>query len=325
MAYCHYLRTPDDPLYVSFTFGVWFTVSTVAWSIFNLQDSVLTGVRSAVWIVLENGVYGVLKLVLLVVVARTSLHDGVFTSWTLPVIALLVPFSILIFRRLLPRHARQSAAGQAVPDRTTITRYMAGDYAGQVFNQATSSFLPVLVVHLLGPAQAAYLLPAQTMFIAMNLLQMSITSSLVVEGARDEAQAHRFAAAILKRILVTVVPGSVVVALAAPLLLQLYGTEYRQNSTWLLVLLMVSMLPRVVVTLYMTMSRLQNRTGALALLQLIHAVLMLGGTVVLADRIGLVAVGWSWLGAELVLAVFLVRPVQRWLRPAPRGRHAARP
>lgn len=315
MAYCHYLRTPDDPLYVSAGFGAWFVVSTVAWSIFNLQDSVLTGIRSAMWIVLENGVYGVVKLVLLVVVARTSLTDGVFTSWTLPVIALLVPFSILIFRRLLPRHARETEAGSRAPDRRTLTRYMAGDYTGQVFNQATSSFLPVLIVHLLGPAQAAFLLPAQTVFIAMNLLQQSITSSLVVEGARDEAQAHRFAASILKRIAVTVLPGSVLVALAAPLLLQLYGTEYRENATLLMVLLMVSMFPRVVVTLYMTMSRLQNRTGPLAVLQFVHAVLMLGGTVALAGSLQLDAVGWSWLVAELVLAVALGPKVLRWLRP----------
>ncbi|MDN5915254.1 MAG: hypothetical protein L0I76_09145 [Pseudonocardia sp.] len=315
MVYCHVLRDPGDPLYVSAGFGAWFVVSTAAWSLFNLQDSALTGLRSAMWIVLENAVYGVVKLVLLVVVAQTSLADGVFTSWTLPVIALLVPFSILIFRRILPRHTAETASDQDVPDRRTLTRYMAGDYTGQVFNQATSSFLPVLVVHLLGPEQAAFLLPAQTVFIAMNLLQSSITSSLVVEGARDEAQAHRFAASILKRIAVTVLPGSVLIALAAPLLLQLYGTEYRQNATWLLVLLMISMFPRVVVTLYMTMSRLQNRTGPLAVLQFVHAVLMLGGTIALSGTLGLDAVGWSWLAVELVLAVALGPKVLRWLRP----------
>lgn len=317
MAYCHLLLAPGDPLHVSAGFGAWFVVSTAAWSIFNLQDAALTGLRSATWVVLENGVYGVVKLVLLVVVAQTSLADGVFVSWTLPVIALLVPFGILIFRRLLPRHSAESAPDQQVPDRRALTRYMAGDYTGQVFTQATSSFLPVLVVALLGPAQAAFLLPAQTVFIAMNLLQTSITSSLVVEGARDQARAHRFAASILKRIAVTVLPGSVIVALAAPLLLSLYGAQYRANATTLLVLLMASMFPRVVVTLYMTMSRLQNRTGSLAVLQFVHAALLLAGTVALAGPLGLDAVGWSWLVVELLLAAVVGPRVLRWLRPAP--------
>ena len=319
MAYCHWARGPDDPLHVSLPFAAWFVVSTAAWSVFNLQDNALTGLRSSMWVALENGVYGVVKLVLLVVVAGTGLQDGVFTSWTLPVIALLVPVNLLIFRRILPRHARESEANARLPDRATLVRYMAGDYTGQVFNQATSSFLPVLVVHLMGPAQAAFLLPAQTVFIAMNLLSLGITSSLVVEGARDEAQAHRHALAILKRIAVTVVPAALVIALVAPWLLQLYGSEYRANATVLLQLLMLSTFPRVVVTLYMTMSRLQNRTGRLAVLQGIHAVVLLTGTALLAGRLGLDAVGWSWLGIEIVLALALGRPVLRWLRPPRTG------
>ena len=109
MAWCHFLLDPSDPLYVSLPFACWFVVSTAAWSVFSLQDSALTGLRASVWIPLENAVYGVVKLGLLVVVAQTSLSDGVFTSWTLPVLALLVPVNLLLFRRLVPRHAASTA------------------------------------------------------------------------------------------------------------------------------------------------------------------------------------------------------------------------
>ena len=114
MAWCHFLLDPTDPLYVSLPFACWFVVSTAAWSVFSLQDSALTGLRASVWIPLENAVYGVVKLGLLVVVAQTSLSDGVFTSWTLPVVALLVPVNLLLFRRLIPRHAA-SAVDPHVP------------------------------------------------------------------------------------------------------------------------------------------------------------------------------------------------------------------
>ena len=159
MAYCHFARAPDDPLYVSAGFAVWFVVSTMAWSVFNLQDAALTGMRSAVWVPLENGLYGLVKLVLLVVVARTSLFDGVFASWTIPVIALLVPVNLLLFRRILPRHATRGARRSSAR-RAALRRYMAGDYAAQVFTQLSSTFLPVLVVSLLGAAQGA-VLPAR--------------------------------------------------------------------------------------------------------------------------------------------------------------------
>jgi O-antigen/teichoic acid export membrane protein len=316
MAYCHLVLGPASALYVSLPFAAWFVVSTAAWSIFNLQDSTLTGLRSSSWIPLENGLYGLVKLGLLVVVAGTSLDHGVFTSWTLPVIALLVPVNLLIFRRILPRHTAETAAGQITPTRGVLARYMGGDYAGQLFSQLSTTFLPVLVVHLLGPANGAYLLPAQTILVAMTLLSAAITSSLVVEGAKDEARAHRYALAVLRRIGATVLPAAAVLGLAAPWVLELFGPQYRANATLLLQLLMISTFPRVVVALYSTMMRLQNRTAGLALLQLAQAAGIIGGTAALAGPLGLVAVGWTVLGTEIVLAVVLAPRVIRWLRPA---------
>ncbi|MEJ8278002.1 lipopolysaccharide biosynthesis protein [Pseudonocardia spirodelae] len=320
MTWCHYAYDPGDPLHVSPGFAAWFVVSTAAWSVFNLQDQVLTGLRSAMWVVLENGVYGVVKLGLLVVVAYTAVADGVFTSWSAPVIALLVPFTLLISKRLLPRHAAETAAepDAGAPDRATLARYMGGDYLGQVFNQAMSSFLPVLVVMTISQAASAYLLPAQTVFLAMSMLSMAITSALVVEGARRPSHAHVFARAVLRRICLLVLPASLVIALAAPLLLWFYGPQYVENSTTLLQLLMASMFPRVVVTLWMTKERLANRTFGLAAQQLVHCVIVLGGIPLLAPTLGVDAVGWMWLAGELVLAIAFAPSVYRWLRrPAP--------
>lgn len=313
MAYCHFARAPDDPLYVSAGVAVWFVVATVAWSVFNLQDAALTGLRSAIWVPLENGVYGLVKLVLLVVVARTSLSDGVFASWTIPVIALLVPVNLLLFRRILPRHATAEPDAPP-PGHRVLARYMAGDYAAQAFTQLSSTFLPVLVVSLLGAAQGAYYLPAQTAFAAMGMLATAITSSLVVEAARDEQAAHRLARAMLRRICVLVLPAGAFVGLAAPWLLELFGSQYRAGATTVLQLMMLSLLPRVPVALYVTKCRLDNRTGMLALLQFTQAALVVGGTAVFAPTAGLVAVGWSVLAAEVVPALAVARPVARWLR-----------
>jgi O-antigen/teichoic acid export membrane protein len=314
MAWCHFLLAPSAALYVSLPFAAWFVVSTTAWSIFNLQDSALTGLRSSSWIPLENGLYGLVKLGLLVIVAGTSLDHGVFTSWTLPVIALLVPVNLLVFRRILPRHTTDTTADQIIPTRQVLTRYMGGDYTGMVFTQMSTTFLPVLVVHLLGPAEGAYLLPAQTIFAAMTLLSSAITSSLVVEGAKDSARAHRFARSVLRRIGATALPAAVLLALAAPWVLELFGPQYREHATLLLQLLMLSTFPRVVVSLYVTKMRLDSRTGALAVMQIVQAVAIVGGTAALAGPLGLVAVGWSALVTEVVLAVVVAPTVVRWLR-----------
>lgn len=314
MAYCHVALGPDDPLHVSAGVAVWFVVSTVAWSAFNLQDAALTGLRAAVWVPLENGLYGLVKLVLLVIVARSVLVDGVFVSWTAPVIALLVPVNLLLFRRILPRHAAEEVDAPQPPSRRVLTRYMAGDYAAQACTQLSSTFLPVLVVSMLGAEQGAYFLPAQTAFAAMGMLATAITASLVVEAARDENAAHRLARAVLRRICLLVLPAAAFVGIAAPWLLELFGSQYRAGATTVLQLMMLSLLPRIPVALYVAKCRLDNRTGTLALLQLTQAALVVGGTAVFAPTLGLVAVGWSAVVAEVVPALVVAGPVARWLR-----------
>jgi O-antigen/teichoic acid export membrane protein len=316
MAYCHFARDPGDPLYASAPFAVWFVVATAAWSLFNLQDSALTGLHASTWIPLENGLYGLVKLALLVVVAHTSLVDGVFTSWTLPVLALVVPVNLLIFRRLLPRHAVEGAGAQDPPSRSVLTRYMTGDYAGTVFRQLSSTFLPVLVVSMLGAVQGAYFLPTQTIFGAIAMLQLAITSSLVVEASRNPDSAARYARSMLRRIAVTVLPAAVVVIVAAPLILMLFGAHYSACATPVLRLMMFALFPGMLLALYVTRCRLENRTGTLALLQGVQAAMMIGGTVLLSGRIGLAAVGWSVLVAELLPALLVAPGVVRWLRSA---------
>jgi O-antigen/teichoic acid export membrane protein len=322
--WCHFAVEPGAPLHMSAELGAWFVVSTAAWSVFNLQDAALTGLRAATWVPLENGLYGLAKLGLLVALAAAlgGTGEAVFTSWTLPVLVLLVPVSVLLVRRVLPRHAAE-AADVELPDGRTLARYMGGDYLGQVCGQLSTSFLPVLVVALLGPAQGAFVLPAQTAFLALALLSTAITSSLVVEASRDAARTQDYARAVLRRIAFTVWPAALVVAVAAPWLLELFGPAYRENATALLQLLMLSTLPRIVVSLFVVRSRLENRTGRLAAVQLAEAALLLGGTAVLAGPLGLTAVGWAALAAQLVPALVLAGPVLRWLRrPAAAGADA---
>jgi O-antigen/teichoic acid export membrane protein len=204
-----------------------------------------------------------------------------------------------------------------------LVRYLAGGYVGHLAGQLSSTYLPVLVVELLGSAQGGFFLPAQTAFAAMTLLSQSIVASLVVEAAKDEEHAHRHARAMARRIATTVWPAAALVALGAPWLLLLFGPAYAEHATTLLQLLMLSVFPRIVTALYNTRCRLQNRTGRVAVLQCLQAVVLLGGTAALAGMWGLVAVGWAALAAETVPALILAPTVARWLRgPSARGTSA---
>ena len=77
---------------------------------------------------------------------------------------------------------------------------------------------------------------------------------------------------------------------------------------------MLTVFPKVVTSLFNTRCRLQNRTGRIAVLQSLQAVVLIGGTALLAGPVGLTAVGWAALAAEGIPALLLGPSVVRWLR-----------
>src|SRR3954467_6747058 len=62
--------------------AMWFVVATVAWTLFVIQDGVLTGLGRATWVPLENAAFSVAKLAVLVVAAALLPREGIFVSWT---------------------------------------------------------------------------------------------------------------------------------------------------------------------------------------------------------------------------------------------------
>jgi hypothetical protein len=85
------LMEPDRVLHLSLPLALWFAVAVVSMSIFALQDGVLTGLRQAKWVPLENALFGVVKIGLLIVLALWSVDVGVFLSWSIPIALTIAP------------------------------------------------------------------------------------------------------------------------------------------------------------------------------------------------------------------------------------------
>jgi hypothetical protein len=98
--------SPHLGFLLSPAFLAWFVAATMAWCVFNLQDSVLTGLGRAVLVPVENQIFSTAKIVLLLALAAASPHYGILASWTAALVFSLVPVNLLIFRRLLPARAR---------------------------------------------------------------------------------------------------------------------------------------------------------------------------------------------------------------------------
>ena len=133
-----------------------FVLFTASWCIFVEQDSVLAGLRRAVWIPLENAVFSLLKLGLLAALAALVPVYGIFVSWTIAMLVSVAGVNLIIFARLIrPVSERAGEAVSSVRDRA-FARYFAADYACSIAWLSTTNLMPVIVTAVAGATTNAY-------------------------------------------------------------------------------------------------------------------------------------------------------------------------
>lgn len=303
--------------------GLIFTGAVVVWSLFTLQDGALVGLRNANWVTLENAVFGIAKIALLLPLATLIPHVGIYVSWLVPAALALPLVNLLIFRKLLPRHARK-AQHQEPPTRRQVGRFLAGDVSGALLLLATISLVPVLVALFVAPGTNAYFYMAWTIGSTLDLLAANMALSLTVEGAFDPVKLAVHAKAALRKMLIIGIPVAAVAALLAPWILGLFGPGYASEGAPILVLLAAATLPRTLTEIYLGALRAQNRTSFVALVQGLRAVLVLGLTLGLTKYMGIIGAGVGVLISQVVIAIAILPALLRVLR-ADRHRQPSAP
>jgi O-antigen/teichoic acid export membrane protein len=299
--------------------GLAFVACVVVWAIFTLQDSVLVGLRGAFWVFAENGAFGVVKIVLLVLlVSALPDHGGIYASWMLPVFVAVPLVNALIFGNLVPRHV-DATQGATPPSWRQIGRFLAGDYFGAMCLLVTLSLVPVVVAARTNAATNAYFYVAWLIVAIVDMIGVSMGMSLTVEGAFDAANLAANCRKALRRAATMLMPCAVLLAAFAPWWLRLFGPGYAAHSARALELLAVATVPRAVTEVYLGALRAQNRTSLVAVIQAARAVLMLGLTVTLAGIAGTVGAGMAVLATQAVIAVSISVGLWRVLAGRPKA------
>jgi len=299
-------------------------VAVVLWNVFALQDAVLTSARWAVAVPIENGMFGLLKIGLMVALAHRLVGHGVFVAWLVAMAVMLVPVNGLIFGRVLPagRSRSGSVAGPRptvlpLGDRGRVVRYLALDYGASLLYQGYTSMLPLLVVAVLGRDANAYFYIAFMIAGAVRAVAEAMSTSLVVEGAHDEPELAALARLSARRYARFVLPGVALLVLRADLLLRPFGPAYVAQGTTLLRLLLIATLPQALVSLYLGVQRVRAKVGRVLGAEALVVVLVTAGAVVGMRRFGLVGVGAAWLVAQSTVAAVVAPALRRaCARPA---------
>lgn len=295
----------DGPLPV-----LMFTLATMAWTIFVLQDSVLTGLRLATWVPVENSIFAVAKIVLLIALVAVPAW-GIFAAWSVPAVLLLLPVNVLIVRRLRSTGDGSDGSGARPHPLSDIVRFAAGDHTAAFLWLATTELIPLVVLGRVGASSSAYYFLSFTIAYSLYLVTSNVSSAFVVEATVHPERESELAERALRQAARLVLPAAVVGVVVAPLLLSLLGPAYRNNSLGLLRLLLLSAIPQMVVGLSVGRLRLHRRIRVVIAVYAVTAVAIFAGSLLIPAGGELAPLGVVWLVTQTLLALVLGPTVLR--------------
>jgi O-antigen/teichoic acid export membrane protein len=299
--------------------AAWFLAATMAWSLFTLQDAVLTGLRRTVWVPIENTIFAATKVLLVVVLAGSLTGAGVYVSWTVPATLSIVPINLMIFRWFLPSHVTRH--GDLEPEGSVgqIGRYLASDFGGSLLGSASTALLPLIVLATSGARASAYYYIAWTVASTLMMFSLNMGISLSVEGAGRRSEVGLAMRRMLRLLVGLQLPLVIVIVTFAPLILEVFGKRYSDEGAMLLRLLALGVLPNGVNSVCLGVARARRQLLVLFGIQAAEAVSFVALAVVFLPALGIAGVGVAFLvGQSAVALVVFVTQIGPLLRV---GRH----
>ncbi|MDT7554777.1 MAG: hypothetical protein QOI16_3313 [Pseudonocardiales bacterium] len=293
----------------------YFALSTPFWTVFNMQDYLLTGLKRATVVPFENLGFALLKVILLVVGGLMGLYGAIAGSWALGTAVTVVAVGFYLLRVLPPREPKGSRSPSPVTLRS-MSGFIAADWVGSMCMTLVSFGLPLVVFTRMGADAAATFGVTWQLAYALYLVPVGMGQSLVAHVAADPSELDAAHRQMLTKCLTLVVPAVLVLAAASWLVLMVFGPHYAATGSVLLALAALSAIPACVNLAAVAAARVsQNRVGQFAV-TLAVAVIVIPAAWVLMPIWGVTGVGVALVGGQTVVAVavLLLRRVAR--RPA---------
>jgi O-antigen/teichoic acid export membrane protein len=238
-----------------------FALSSPVWTLFAVQDYVLTATGRATVVPIENVVFSLLKIGMLVAATLAAVPGGIALSWVAATALVVLAVNLWLLLRVLPEHGR-ARADRAVPITVgAVARFLGADYAGAVFTQLSMTGLPVLVLAVLGAEAAAAYTVVWQFGLALYLVPSGLGQSLIAHGAAEPGRVERARRETVRRGLMLVVPAAAVLAVGGQLILSLFGSHYAAEGAAPLALVALSAIPNVITAAAVSTARIRQRSA----------------------------------------------------------------
>jgi O-antigen/teichoic acid export membrane protein len=277
---------------------VLFTMIVVAAAVNLVTDSVFIAYRAAHWNPVVDGiVQGIAKLLPLFALAAAG-TVGIFTSYGLGGIAAAAA-SVWLIRHRLGLRVRPTSNVRALDG---YLSFSATSYVSSLFNLAPLLILPLITLDKLGSRAAGYYYIAFQVANMLGAISFAVCESLFAELSHAPRDFTRLARRSGIVIVAATFPAVTLVAVAARVVLSLFGTSYVVHATGVLRILCLGVLPVAVNTWASFLLKSRRQMGWLIWSNVIYLLTAAGLAFSLA-RFGLTGIGVSWIAANVASAL----------------------
>lgn len=286
-----------------------FIVGMVLVTINTLTDSIFISFRSAKYILIADAGLSVGKIILPLVLVSYGAY-GLFIAYAISVTLATIISMVYLGTRF------QYWFKPAIDTSTLreVRKFSAGTYTSNLVAAIPMMAMPIVVTNLLGGEQAAFFNLAMTISAMLFIIPRSTANSLFAEISKNSrtisAQTYRTA----KQTGILLLPLTVILYLAAPVLLSIFGSSFATGATAPLHILALSAFGLALNTIAQTLLKSSHKLMPLFLIQLAGTVIMIALCWPLALAFGAAGAAWSWLIGQYVMAglhLIVVMPLIR--------------
>lgn len=191
----------------------------------------------------------------------------------------------------------------AFPLNRPVVTYSLVNFVTDQFQRLPDTILPLVIIQWFGPEAGAYFFVSWLIGRSVTTWVNSTAESLFAEGANDPDALMRNALQAAKMATIISLLLATILTLVARMLLSIYGPEYADNAAALLGYVAYSGVPVVLLSIIVSILRVQDRL--VPLMAILSASIVLGFAACYAGAtwFGLVGVGMGWLAAQLIVLV----------------------
>lgn len=186
----------------------------------------------------------------------------------------------------------------------TSFKFSFANYISNFLDTLPILIFPILILNLLGEAEAAKFSIAFAIGNLSLIISDSLNTSLFVEGSRGENIGKNVAKSLLV-IYLFLIPTVLIIYLSGGYILSLYGKEYIEAFSLLKVLSISSFFVSLV-SLYIPIQNVEMNIGNIVKLNMLKFTVLMVLSYTFILRFGTIGVGYAWLVTYIILSGYVI-------------------